>query len=108
MGIAVRPYHGIRDMDVVVLKLYHTSQHPYAREQDEPITTLGRFLMQPVQIGRIAAWLGVVALFFSLLMVLPIIPNGLIFGITSDGALQGAIALYLMSIAFMQMGKKEQ
>ena len=64
--------------------------------------------MQPAKIGQIAAWLGVIALLFSLLMALPILPNGLIFGITSDGALQGAIALYLMSIAFMQMGKKEQ
>ncbi len=63
--------------------------------------------MQAAQISKISAWLGVVALFFSLLMVLPIIPNGLVFGITSDGALQGAIALYLMSIAFSGMGKKE-
>lgn len=56
--------------------------------------------MQHHLIGKIAATLGIVALLYGLLMVVNILPNGWIFGITTDGALDGAIGLFLLGITF--------
>jgi hypothetical protein len=51
-------------------------------------------------IGKIAAVIGGVCVLFGMLLSFNFIAQGAIFGITAGGALNGAMAFFLMAITF--------
>ena len=51
-------------------------------------------------IGKISAVIGAIAVLFGMLMSFGIFSSGIIFGITAGGALDGAVAFFLMATAF--------
>lgn len=51
-------------------------------------------------IGKISAVIGAVAVLYSLLLSVGLFSSGMILGITAGGALSGAMAFFLMAIAF--------
>ena len=51
-------------------------------------------------IGKIAAVIAAIALFFGMLMSFGIFKAGMILGITAGGALSGAMTFFMMAIAF--------
>jgi hypothetical protein len=55
--------------------------------------------MQMELLGKIAFVLGLLSLVWGLLMFVGIAPYGLIFASTPGGAVDGAIAFFLMSLA---------
>jgi len=52
------------------------------------------------RIGKIVAVIGAVAVLFGMLMAFGIFKAGMVLGITAGGALTGAMAFFLMAIAF--------
>ncbi len=56
--------------------------------------------MQTGMLGKIAALLGVAALLWALILSFGIVPQGALFNITPNGALDGAIAFFLAALAF--------
>jgi hypothetical protein len=55
--------------------------------------------MQMDLLGKIAFVLGLISLVWGVLMSFGILPYGLLFAVTPGGAIDGAIALFLMSLA---------
>lgn len=55
--------------------------------------------MQMELTGKIAFVLGLLSLVWGVLMSLGIVAHGLLFTISPDGALDGAMAFFLMSLA---------
>jgi hypothetical protein len=55
--------------------------------------------MQMQMVGKIAAIIGMVAILLGIVMAIGILPAGFLFGVTPGGALDGAVAFFLMAMA---------
>jgi len=51
-------------------------------------------------IGKIAAVIGAVCVLYGILLSLSVLAAGALFGITAGGAMDGAMAFFLMAVAF--------
>lgn len=55
--------------------------------------------MQTGLLGKIVTILGALALLWALIMTLKIVPQGALFQVTPNGALDGAATLFLLALA---------